>query len=426
MKQNIYNYIFFNIYSIVLFFLVIFSPVIPYFYNGTLFALLLSIPYIIINDESKNCLLWFLRQKIIHYIIYAPIILVFISILFSIIHLTFDFTILKTLINQSLTSFVIVVVLSIIIKKETNLKNIHLLIWGVFFLQSVIIFTAFSNEDFRVFIRIFQPESFRHMDDYRGGIRTLTVSSTGFFGLGCTYGLLYILYLKFLIDNNLKSVFYIILFLIFIISTFFIARTGFIGLIFASILFVLDKNKKFIDLLISSVKIIITISVFLGIVLLFVDDIILDTFNQYVIPYAFEMFNNESGSVETTSTDTLIGMFNNKISFFDFIVGTGHYTNIDGSYFRDTDVGYLRVLLFGGMIFLILFVLHHTITTFLLIKYSNNSKISNIKFGILLMIFSLALNFKGEVIGFLIPFLTLMYFYFLPIYYYCNYFKINN
>jgi hypothetical protein len=425
MKQNIFKYLFFKIYSIVLLFLLIFSPIIPFFYNGTLFALILSLPYIILNDESKNCLIWFLRQKIIKYIIYAPIVLVFISIFFSIIHLTFDFTIVKTLINQSLTALVIVIVLSIILKKDTDLKSIHLLLWIVFLMQSVIIFAAFIIEDFRVFIRMFQPESFRHMDDYRGGIRTLTVSSTGFFGLGCTYGLLYILYLKFLIDNKLKSVSYIILFLIFVISTFFIARTGFIGLFFAFILFILDKNKRIVNLFTTSVKIIFTICLFLVVVLLFVDNIILDTFNQYVIPYAFEMFNGDSGGVETTSTDTLLGMFNNKISIFDFIVGTGNYTNMDGSYFRETDVGYLRLLLFGGLMYLLLFIIHQLIIIFQLVKYSNNYNIDRFKFSLLLLLFSLILNLKGEVIGFLIPFLTLIYLYFIPIFYY-TYFKIKD
>jgi hypothetical protein len=292
-------------------------------------------------------------------------------------------------------------------------------------MQSVIIFAAFIIEDFRVFIRMFQPESFRHMDDYRGGIRTLTVSSTGFFGLGCTYGLLYILYLKFLIDNKLKSVSYIILFLIFVISTFFIARTGFIGLFFAFILFILDKNKRIVNLFTTSVKIIFTICLFLVVVLLFVDNIILDTFNQYVIPYAFEMFNGDSGGVETTSTDTLLGMFNNKISIFDFIVGTGNYTNMDGSYFRETDVGYLRLLLFGGLMYLLLFIIHQLIIIFQLVKYSNNYNIDRFKFSLLLLLFSLILNLKGEVIGFLIPFLTLIYLYFIPIFYY-TYFKIKD
>ncbi len=421
MKQNMFKYFFFKLYSIILLFLVVFSPVIPFFYNGTLFALLLSLPYIVFDDESKKYFLWFLKQKIIKYIIYAPIILIFISVFFSIIHLTFDFTIVKTLINQSFTSFVIVVILSILLKREIDLKSYHLVLWIVFLLQSGIIFLAFINEEFKVFIRMFQPESFRHMDDYRGGIRTLTVSSTGFFGLGCTYGLLYILYLKFLIDNKLKSVSYIILFLIFVISTFFIARTGFIGLFFSFVLFILDKNKRIVNLFISSLKIIITICVFLVVVLLFVDDIILDTFNQYVIRYAFEMFNSDSGGVETTSTDTLLGMFNNKISLLDFIVGTGHYTNLDGSYFRETDVGYLRLLLFGGLLYLLFFIIHHLIIIFQLVKYSNNYNIDRFKFSLVLLFFSLMLNLKGEVIGFLIPFLTLIYLYFIPIFYFKNF-----
>lgn len=411
MKKNIFKNMFFNIYCVVLLFLVIFSPVIPYFYNGTFFAFIVGLPYFVFNKKTKIIFLSLLKKKIILYFILAPLVIVVFSVFISIFHSTLDFTINKTLINQSLTVIILLFVLSILLSNINEIKQIHYLIWIAFIVQAINILLALVSEDYKNFIKIFQPDTFRNMDNYYGGVRTLSISSSGFFGLGCTYGLLFILYVKYLIENKIKNIFSVVFYLIFVFSILFIARTGFIGLLFSVLVMFFSSINFFISFIIKSQISIIVLLVFFYLIL---DNTVIENFNTNVIPFAFEMFLNDSNGLETTSSNALSVMFKNKISLNEFFIGTGNYTNENGTYFRDTDIGYLRVLLFGGFIYLLLFIIHHVIIIFNLINFSDRFLKRKSFLFYLILVFSLILNVKGEVIGFLIPFLTLLYLYFLP------------
>ena len=92
--------------------------------------------------------------------------------------------------------------------------------------------------------------------------------------------------------------------------------------------------------------------------------------------------------------------------------------NNDGSYYKQTDVGYLRNILFGGIFFFLLLLIYQMYM--LLIPFRKKGKISkNDKlFFIIIVSFLLITHAKGEVIGFSKTLIISIFLYLLPIYFY--------
>lgn len=412
-----------NLFSILLIFLVVFSPSIPFFYNGTILAFIISLPFIFSSNKLINRLFYLLRQKYILYIIIAPLVIAGVSIGITAFHNVFDFFIIKTLINQSITVITIVFVLAFAMKDEFTEINIHRFLWSAFLLQTISIFIALVVPEYKEFVRMLQPDSFRKMDSYRGGIRTLTIASSGFFGLGITYGLLYILYVKYLLDNRISSTLSYVVYILFCISTFFIARTGFIGM-FISIVMLLFYSRDIKRLFLLFLKVLFALVLLFFMVLIFIDNETINLFYKFVMPFAFEMFVSKGGSFETTSTNTLIHMWHVGLNWDSLLVGTGRYVNSDGSYYMHTDVGYIRNILFGGVPYFLILLFHQIYLTFSFLKFSCMDYIKQNVFLFILISYMLILHLKGEVVGFALAFLSLLYFYLIPMFYYRKNLKI--
>lgn len=81
---------------------------------------------------------------------------------------------------------------------------------------------------------------------------------------------------------------------------------------------------------------------------------------QHDLRYAFEGFFNyvESGEWETSSTNRLKTMLRWPDNFKTWIIGDGWFDNPDdpGSFYKYTDIGYLRLIYYSGLIGLISFI----------------------------------------------------------------------
>lgn len=76
-----------------------------------------------------------------------------------------------------------------------------------------------------------------------------------------------------------------------------------------------------------------------------------------LISWAFEpVINLFSGKgLSTGSTDVLLRMLKTDVPFTSFLIGDGYYTNpTTGSYYRSVDVGFLRLIFLGGILFTVL------------------------------------------------------------------------
>lgn len=113
------------------------------------------------------------------------------------------------------------------------------------------------------------------------------------------------------------------------------------------------------------------------------------------ITFGFELFINmhESGSATTNSTNTLLTMYGIiPNEFSTWLIGDGLWTYPNsGLYYKDTDVGYFRLIFYFGIIGTIAYMCFQYYSVKLAItKVPNLKNILN-----LIFIFSVILNFKG-------------------------------
>lgn len=85
----------------------------------------------------------------------------------------------------------------------------------------------------------------------------------------------------------------------------------------------------------------------------------MDRFEE-ITSWAFEAFfsYNDTGVVSTGSSDRIIEMYKSvPDNITGWIIGEGHFENPDGSYYKHTDIGYLRLILCFGIIGLLFYLL---------------------------------------------------------------------
>ena len=96
----------------------------------------------------------------------------------------------------------------------------------------------------------------------------------------------------------------------------------------------------------------------------------------------------EKGSIMVSSLETLSGMYF-EIPMSTFLIGDAQYIVNNGRYYMNTDVGYMRVILYMGILGVVSLI--YMEYELIKIKYNQNRILK--KF---LLILILILNFKGE------------------------------
>ncbi|AXQ99037.1 hypothetical protein D0N37_15800 [Pseudoalteromonas piscicida] len=94
--------------------------------------------------------------------------------------------------------------------------------------------------------------------------------------------------------------------------------------------------------------------------------------------WMFELFINffESGTLKTSSSDSLKTLFFMPTEY-TILFGDGLYLSDEGEYYKQTDVGFLRLILFGGLIHNLVFYFSFIYLFYVCIKLVYN------KFGFL-------------------------------------------
>lgn len=393
-----------KIISIVLIFLVIFSPSLPLFYSGAFLAGGISLILLLFNKRKIN---FFTKQLKSHYILGVLGFLLFIScsvVFIAAFYATYDFSMVKTLINQMLNVVSVLLVVSYVYDNAISIEKLKLLLFYAFVIQTISILVSFTVPAYHNFVLSIGNFS-EHMLNYYGGLRTHSIAGSNFFGLGATYGLIYILYLDSMVRYHWYSIKYILILILLVVGTIFIARTGFVGLAFG-LLMVGFKSLNKITLWIRFFKIIFVISLVGFVLYSFLPIEIQDDLSSRVFKYAFELFLHRDGGYSTTSTDNLNRMWHINIKEITWLFGDGLYTTEQG-YYMKTDAGYLRQILFGGVGFFLLFLFYQLY--FLKKMYLKGFYLLYIT----ILIYTLVLHIKGEVLGFLIIYQSVLLFFIL-------------
>lgn len=322
--------------------------------------------------------------KIIMFIIF---ILSWIGIVL-ILNQTYDFSYLKTFLHFILCIFIGILLFSLFKYKNIEDKIVNYIIIA-FFIQTIFQWICFLFPTFSEMFNYFRSENMIRLSQHYDGFRGIALSSSGFFSLSSSYGLLFLLY--FTEANKLfKNVkIKIICFIFLITGTFFAGRTGYVALFLLPFL-IFNKNTKITK---QMLKIPLYLFLIISLCTLFFKITYKNNKISGLYNYSFELIKNfkEGNGFTSTSTKALNDMYNVKINLKEYLIGDGKYTINDvgvSHYYKNVDIGYYRKILFFGLVGLILSLI---LQCLILGKYNKKSMI--------ILIYALILEFKGEIIG---------------------------
>jgi hypothetical protein len=275
-------------------------------------------------------------------------------------------------------------------------------------IQSVVIVIMLINPSFKDFLFSLLRDGDTRIEKnlMMGGFRFLgfAFNSTWDLSIVQSLGLMFIS-LMIKLDKkqlNFKNVFF---FLLLSISIFLTGRTGFIGLVLALLILVIPDNLREIPFLRFTgfwLRMIILIVPATILVIALLPRDVYEIVEKNVVPWAFELFENDSGGkLETESSNELKTMYFMP-SVKTLIFGDGYYVSPFDStrYYMDTDAGYMRHVLYYGVIGCFFIVTIYLILFYRIYKLSKQlAELRSLKiFCIFLAFYFLLSHVKGDLL----------------------------
>jgi hypothetical protein len=198
--------------------------------------------------------------------------------------------------------------------------------------------------------------------------RSYALAGYHFFGLACGFGSAFILFFKCLFSEKqtfIKGYKAYIIFTLLMVGAAFAGRTAWVGLVTAlamSVVFLFIKKPK--RIFYQTMKAIVIMSVALLLIYnVFLTPAIKNQLETTIFPFAFEFFYSyeEDKEFRTSSTDVLIENFYYSLPYETVMYGKGKFFNLDGSYFGHTDAGYMRTIMFGGILFTLSLIIYQSL-----------------------------------------------------------------
>ncbi len=319
--------------------------------------------YSVFHTNYVNKVFDFFKSSYFHNICILYVIINLWCLIVVTVNLTFDISYLLSFLHSFLLIGVGILLYQYIDYHHRSDKIVSYLVI-VFLLQTIIEWTAFLSPDFKDIINYTKSQTAIEGGEKYTGVRANGLSGSDFFGLSAAFACIYVIFLSernTLLNKNrvLKSILYIFL----LSGTFFAGRTGYVGFVIALFLLLFRKRKRSVFSVGEKVALFFTIpsviSFFSYIIYLYNTNS--DIYN--VFNYTFEALFNlaDNGHLTTTSTEKLEDHYF-TIGPVTFLLGDGKYSMDDGSYYGNTDVGYMRVILYMGIIgHILLFIMQQKI-----------------------------------------------------------------
>jgi len=324
--------------------------------------------------------------------------LIIVGYIYSIFHATYDLTYIKILFAQSIHLFFgVFIVVFLKYKLKCTFYHIERYIICAYMLQSIIQLVASIIPVFANLMLYFNRAD--SLQERSEGVRGLALAGATGWSLALTYGLVFIVFAKccMLGKINLKT---ILCWGILFVGTFFAGRTGFIGIILGGVFFLFYNNRSLITKAWYVIKLLLLI-IMLCVLIYILFPTYVEFALEYVLPFAFEPIYNylDGNGFSSRSTNILLDdMWAISLSTKDFLLGTGHFTNPDGSYYQYTDAGILRNLLYwgaGGYFLLIVYQFYLLRP----LRYCRSRHFPSYFYWGLIMLFLAITEYKAVVIG---------------------------
>ena len=246
---------------------------------------------------------------------------------------------------------------------------------NVFFINALICLVFGTFPDWKIFLKPFQYGSHElsGLNEYRNAF----LSGSGYFGISAPFAFAFCYFEYVFFEGQIKNKsLYIVKLFIILLAAILAGRIA-IPIAGLSILYFCFIKRK-----ISYLFIVVFFAACVYCILQ------LENFEK-VWNWIYDMFFGHGTITENESAGHLIQMIKFPKSDITFWFGDGIYKMDDGSYYMSTDIGYLRHLYFGGVLFMILPLL------IMPLLYKNNK---NMYFIVFLFPVALILHFKGAFI----------------------------
>lgn len=328
------------------------------------------------------------------------------SLLNVVINGTFDFQVIKSYLSYILFyipgAFGIIQILK---KRYTNIEIIKIIIL-VTVIQAIIIVLMLTVPGIKDFLfSVLRDGSIRVEKNIgSGGFRFLGFAFNPTWDLAIVQSIgIMLISLLFKLDKKEINIKNTLFFILLAISVFLSGRTGLLGIVFGFLIIIIPSNLKEVPFL-KAVrfvgKVFVVVLPLFFFIKSFVPDQVVDIVETNVLPWAFEMFMNDSGGkLETASSNELKEMYFMP-SAKTLIIGDGLYVNPYDTtrYYMDTDAGYMRHILFYGIVGCLLTAALYGIIFYQMFKFSkriSNSK--DIKLFVLFLFFYFFIShIKGD------------------------------
>lgn len=375
------------LYTLLLLFCFVFGFKIYSIIDSTiLVGIILSI-LILFNNQYKKYFIKIISKRKTINVFLLMFLIILLSLLVNLFSNEIDLSYIKTFIHFMITILIGIELIAYLQYKQKQ-ENILNYIIIIFLIQSIFQWTCYLIPSFSSLFNYFRSDSMNQMVITYSGYRGIALSQSGFFSLSSSYAI--VIFLFFSKKNTLfhSELIKILSFIILLSGTFFAGRTGYVGLLFVPFLLLYKNKIKF-----NFKKIILIIFLIISIIPIFN----ITKQNEKIkmlYSYTFQLIDNYKNGkgFRSTSTDSLNNMYKIDISTKTFFLGDGKYTNSDGSYYKKTDVGYLRKILYFGIIGMLLSIFLEFAILCINVKKIDFEKL-------LLFFLLLILELKGEIIG---------------------------
>ena len=185
------------------------------------------------------------------------------------------------------------------------------------------------------------------------------------------------------------------------------ARTTLVGVLMAIAFVIFKSNMWKLKIKISSIKLVLSMFVVLCAFSLFVMNFSYEVKTSLLVAYdfGFELINSytQTGQLETASTNAMFRMYIFPSLFKTWVIGDGLWMDSFGRFYMHTDIGFIRMIFYFGIVGLISFIVFQSVSIFAV--YRNNKYLGKIPF-ILIFVYFFVLNLKGftDLFYLIIPF----------------------
>lgn len=293
-----------------------------------------------------------------------------------------------------------------ILKKYCSGVEILKIIVFVTVIQAIIILMMLVNAGIRDFLFSLLRDGSARVEKNisSGGFRFLGFAFNSTWDLAIVQSIgTMLISILFKIDKNEINIKNTLYFILLAVSVFLSGRTGMLGILFGILIIIIPGNLKeipFLKIIQFAGKIFMVILPLFFFVKSFVPDTVVDIVETSVLPWAFEMFMNDSGGkLETNSSNELKEMYFMP-PVKTLLIGDGLYVNpYDNTrYYMDTDAGYMRHVLFYGIVGCVLTAILYLLIFYQMFKFSGGiSNLISIRlFVVFLCIYFFMSQIKGD------------------------------